>query len=81
MIMPGDENDLKLSTNKINHHRKNNWLHVAIVGGMAASLGTAVVTGVKKSTTAHVVSALCFVATAMLHLFMHQRQLSYRVKP
>lgn len=76
--MSGNESDLNLSTS--NHHRKHNWLHVAIVGGMAVSLGTAVVTGVKKSTTAHVVSALCFVATAMLHLFMHQRQLSYRVK-
>ena len=78
--MSGNENDLNLSTNMINHHRKHNRLHVAIVGGMAVSLGTAVVTGVKKWPMAHVVSALCFVGTAMLHLFMHQRQLSYRVK-
>ena len=78
--MSGNENDLNLSTNRINQPQKHNWLHMAIVGGMAVSLGTAVVTGVKKSTTAHVVSALCFVATALLHLFMHQRQLSHRVK-
>ena len=78
--MSGNENDLNLSTNKIKHHRKHNWLHVAIVGGMAVSLGTAVVTGVKESTMAHVVSVLCFVGTAMLHLFMHWWQLWYRVK-
>ena len=79
-MMSGNENDLNLSNNKINHHRKHTWLHVATAGGMAVSLGTAAVTGLKKSTTAHVVSALCFVATAMLHFFMHQRQLSHRVK-
>ena len=78
--MLGNENDLNLSTNKVNHHRKHNWPHVAIVRCMAGSFGTAVVTGLKKSTMAHVVSSLCFVGTAMLHLFMHKRQLSYRVK-
>ncbi len=78
--MSGNENDLNLSTNKVNHHRKHNWPHVAIVGCMAVSLGTAVVTGLKKSTVAHVVSSLCFLGTAMLHLFIHKRQLSHKVK-
>lgn len=78
MIMSGNENDLKLSANKINHHRKYNWPHVAIVGCMAMSLGAAIVTGLKKSTAAHVVSTLCFVGAAMLHLFMHKRQLPYK---
>ena len=65
---------------KNSHHRKSNRSHVAIVGCMAVSLGTAMVTGLKKSTTAHVVSALCFVGSAMLHLSMHRRQLSHKVK-
>ena len=78
--MSGNENDLNLSINKINHHRIHNWAHVAIVAGMAVSLGTAVVTGLKKSTVAHVVSSLGFLGTAMLHLFMHKGQLSSRMK-
>ena len=74
------ENKDDSPTNNVHHRRKRHWPHVAIVGCMAASLGTAIVAGVKKSTTAHVVSGLCFVGMAMVHLFMHQRQLSYRVK-
>ncbi len=78
--MSENENDLNMSNNKVNHHNHHNWPHVAIVGGMAVSLGTAVVTGLKKSTMAHIASSLCFVGAAMLHLFMHKRQLSYRVQ-
>jgi hypothetical protein len=78
MINSGNDNDL--STNNVNPLRKHNWPHVAIVGCMVVSLGTAVVTGLKKSTTAHIVSSLCFVGTAMLHLFIHKRQLSHKVK-
>ena len=66
---------------KKNHHRrKQNKFHVAIVGCMAVSLGTAVVTGLSKLTTAHVVSASFFVGSAMLHLSKHHRQLSHKVK-
>jgi Zn-dependent alcohol dehydrogenase len=64
----------------VHYHKKRNWPHVAIVGCMALSLGTAIVAAAKKSTTTHVVSGLCFVGMAMVHLFMHQRQLSHRVK-
>ena len=78
--MPENDNDVKASTKQVNHNRRHNWPHVAVVGGMAVGLGAAIVTGLKKSTTAHVVSALCFVGTAMLHLFMHHRQFSSRLK-
>ena len=74
------ENDTNALEKKANHHRKSNGSHVAIVGCMAVSLGTAVVTGLKKSSTAHVVSVLCFVGSAMLHLSMHHRQLSHKMK-
>ena len=74
------ENDINRSEQKANHRRISNWSHVAIMGCMAVSLGTTIVTGLKKSTRAHVVSSLCFVGTAMLHLFMHQRQLLHKVK-
>jgi len=46
--MSENENDLNMPNNKINHHKNHNWPHVAIVGSMAVSLGTAVVTGLKK---------------------------------
>jgi xanthosine utilization system XapX-like protein len=78
--MSGIENDIIPSEREVNHHRKPNWPHVAVVGCMAVSLGATVVTGLKKSTPAHVVSSLCFVGSAMLHLFMHHRQLLHRVK-
>jgi len=78
--MSGPENDPNPVEKGVNHHRKYTWSHVAIVGCMATSLGAAVVSGVKKSTTVHVISALCFIGSAALHLFMHQRQLSYKVK-
>ena len=74
------EKDTNPLEKKTNYHRKPNGSHVAIVGCMAVSLGTAVVAGFKKSTTVHVVSALCFVGSAMLHLYMHHRQLSHKVK-
>ena len=74
------ENDTNTLEKKANHPRKPNRSHVAILGCMAVSLGATVVTGLKKSTTAHVVSALCFVGSAMLHLSMHHRQLSHKVK-
>ena len=54
------ENDTNPIEKKVNHHKKLNGSHVAIVGCMAVSLGTAVVAGFKKSTTVHVVSALNF---------------------
>ena len=74
------ENDTDPLERKVNHHRKPYGSHVAIVGWMAASLGATVVSGFTKSTTVHVVSALCFVGSAMLHLFMHHRQLSKKAK-
>ena len=74
------ENDTNPLEKNIIHHKKPNGSHVAVVGCMAVSLGAAVVSGFKKSTTLHVVSALCFVGSALLHLFMHHRQLSYKVK-
>ena len=74
------ENDINPSEQKVKHLKKSNWPHVAIVGCMAVSLGSAVVTGLKKSTRAHVVSSLCFLGTAMLHLFMHHRQLLHKAK-
>ena len=78
--MSENENDPKLSNNKVNHYKNHNRPHVAIVGCMAMSLGTAVVTGLKKSTIAHVASSLCFVGAALFHLFMHKGQLSNRVQ-
>ena len=78
--MSENENDLNISNNKVNHYKNHNWPHVVIVGCMAMSLGAAVVTGLKKSTVAHVFSSLCFVGAAMLHLFKHQKQLSHRLK-
>ena len=65
---------------KPNNHKKPNGSHVAIVGCMAVSLVAAVVSGFKKSTTIHVVSAFCFVGSAMLHVFMHHRQLLKKLK-
>lgn len=79
-MMSGIENDLSPSKQKVIRLKKSNWPHVAIVGCMAVSLGTTVVTGLKKSTRTHVVSSICFVGTAVLHLFMHQRQLLHKVK-
>ena len=76
-LIEKDKNPLE---KKANYHRKPKRSHVAIVGCMAVSLGAAVVSGLKKSTTVHVVSALCFVGSATVHLFMHHRQLSNKVK-
>jgi len=78
--MAGNQNDSNLSTKNVSNRRRNNLPHVFIVGGMAASLGTAIVTGFRKSTKAHVVSSLSFVGFALLHLFMHYNQLSYKMK-
>ena len=78
--MAGNQNDLNLSTKNVSNRRRNNLPHVFIVGGMAAGLGTAIVTGFRKSTKAHVVSSLSFVGLAMLHLCMHYKQLSYKIK-
>lgn len=74
--MSGIENDTNQLENKVNHRRKHNLPHVAIVGGMILSLGTAIVTGLRKSSIPHVVSSFCFVGLALTHLFIHQRQLS-----
>ena len=74
------ENDTNPLEKNMIHHKKPNGSHVAIVGCMAVSLGSAVVTGLKKSTRAHIVSSICFVGTAILHLFMHHRQLSNKMK-
>lgn len=79
MIITGNANDLNFSTNRTAHNRKHTWLHVAIVGGMAVSLGSAVVTGVKKSTTAHIVSALCFMGMVILHLLTGDSYRRYKV--
>ena len=78
--MAGNQNDLNSSTKKFNNRRRYNLPHVVIAGGMAAGLGTAIVTGFRKSTKAHAVSSLCFVGFVMLHFFMHYRKLSYRMK-
>ena len=74
------ENDINPLEKKATHHKKPNRSHVTIVGCMAVSLGAAVISGFKKWTTVHVGSALCFVGSAMLHLYIHHRQLSYKVK-
>ena len=79
MTMSDNPNDSNSATGKVSH-RKHNCPHVAIVGCMASSLGATIITGLKKSTKAHVVSSLCFGGTAMLHFFMHHRQLSHRMK-
>jgi hypothetical protein len=65
---------------RISGQQRRHLPHLVIVGGMALSLGTTIVTGFKKSGVVHVVSAFCFVGLAMSHLFMHRRQLSHRVK-
>ena len=57
-----------------------NWPHVAIVGGMIISLGTAIITGLKKAKGPHAIASLSFVGFALTHFFMHQKQLSNRVK-
>jgi hypothetical protein len=64
----------------INNQQMKHLSHVAIVGGMALSLGTAIVAGLKKSGALHVVSAFCFAGLALTHLFMHRRQLSFRIE-
>jgi hypothetical protein len=44
------------------------------------SLGTAVVTGLKKSSVPHVVSSCCFGLLALLHFLIHRRQLSVKME-
>lgn len=56
------------------------WMHLLILGGMSASLATAIVSGVKKWRGAHIASSLCFGGFALTHAFVHQWALSHRVR-
>jgi hypothetical protein len=75
----GNENP-EPTDKRVKQRQMKNLPHVAIVGGMILSLGTAIVTGLRKSSIPHVVSSFCFVGLALTHLFIHQRQLSSIIK-
>ena len=79
MTVPGG-NHSDLSANSSGKNPFRNLPHVAVVGGMMASLGTAIITGLRGAKVPHVVSSFCFVGFALTHLFLHQRQLSSRIK-
>ena len=71
-------------TEKDKNRDKDRWMrnlpHAVIVGGMLLSLGSAIFTGLKKSKIPHIASSLSFVGFALTQLFIHQSQLSHRMK-
>ncbi len=60
--------------------RKQDWPHVALVGGMLMSLGGSVVTGFKKARLLHGIFSMSFIGLAMMHLFLHHKPIARKTK-